>query len=103
MKKMSLALASIYSPGHEMRGRWSMATVPVFSGALRWTWLEMAPTSKRFVEDAMKIRMVLRKIIEVKGDVVPGEFYRKGWRARRADSNGVWSYSRLPSSARTPS
>jgi hypothetical protein len=51
------------------------------------TW-KCAPTSGRIAEDIAKIEPVLEKIIEFKGGVVLGEFYRTGRRHRRADGKG---------------
>ena len=48
------------------------------------TWMEVAPLSKRVIEDVDHMLVVLSKIIAAGGCVVPDEFFRTGRRAVRA-------------------
>jgi hypothetical protein len=50
------------------------------------TWMEVAPSSERVIEDVDRMLVVLGKIIAAGGCVVPDEFLRTGRRAVRADS-----------------
>jgi hypothetical protein len=49
------------------------------------TWMEMAPSSERVIEDVSRMLVVLDKIIAAGGCVVPDEFLRTGRRAMHAD------------------
>jgi hypothetical protein len=48
------------------------------------SWIEVAPSSERAIEDADRMPVVLGKIIAAGGCVVPGEFLRTRRRAVRA-------------------
>jgi hypothetical protein len=52
---------------------------------MEMTWMEVAPSSERVIEDVNRMLVVLEKIIAAGGCVVPGEFLRTGRRAVRAD------------------
>ena len=52
---------------------------------MEMTWMEVAPSSERVIEDDDHILVVLKKIIAAGGCVVPDEFLRTGRRAVRAD------------------
>jgi hypothetical protein len=52
---------------------------------MEMTWMEVAPSSERVIEDVDRMLVVLDKIIAAGGCVVPDEFLRTGRRAMRAD------------------
>jgi hypothetical protein len=66
-----------------------MGTKDVLWACMEKTWLEVAPTNERVVEDVDRILVVLDKIIAAGGCVVPDEFLRTGRRAVRADGKGM--------------
>jgi hypothetical protein len=72
------------APGVEHVG-----TKDVLWACMEKTWLEVAPTNERVVEDVDRILVVLDKIIAAGGCVVPDEFLRTGRRAVRADGKGM--------------
>jgi hypothetical protein len=54
------------------------------------TWMEVAPSSERVIEDADRMLVVLDKIIAAGGCVVPDEFLRTGWRPASASGSKPW-------------
>jgi hypothetical protein len=54
---------------------WSMDAL---RACIEKTWMELAPSSERVIEDADRMLVVLDKIIAAGGCVVPGEFLRTG-------------------------
>jgi hypothetical protein len=52
---------------------------------MEMTWIEVAPSSERVIENADRMLVVLGKIIAAGGCVVPDEFLRTGRRAVRVD------------------
>ena len=52
---------------------------------MEMTWMEVAPSSERVIENVDLMLVVLDEIIAAGGCVVPDEFLRTGRRAMRAD------------------
>jgi hypothetical protein len=50
---------------------------------MEMTWMEVAPSSERVIEDVDRMLVVLDKIIAADGCVVPSELLRTGRRAMR--------------------
>ena len=71
-----------------MRAKWNLGNIGALWNCMAKTCMKCAPTSDRIAEEIMKTEQVLGKIIEAKGGVVPGEFYRTGRRWRRVDDKG---------------
>ena len=53
------------------------------------TWMDLAPSSERIIEDIDRLPEVLDKIIAAEGCVVPDEFLRTGRRAKKANGDGM--------------
>ena len=67
--------------------RFGMGTPTEVMSTIRRCW-QIVPTSERICEDIQRLPVVLEKIIERGGCVVPDEFLRTGRRTRRADDSG---------------
>jgi hypothetical protein len=52
---------------------------------MEMAWMQVAPSSERVIEVVDLMLVVLDKIIAADGSVLPGEFFRTGRRAVRAD------------------
>ena len=66
---------------------------------MEMTWMEVAPSSERVIEDVSRMLVVLDKIIAAGGCVVPGELFGRGggrcartaqrpWAERPASASG---------------
>ena len=81
----ALASADTSAAGAALRAKWNMGSVGVLWACMEMTWMEVAPSSERVIEDVDRMLVVLDKIIAAGGCVVPDEFLRTGRRAMRAD------------------
>jgi hypothetical protein len=62
-----------------------MGSADALWACIEKTWMELAPSSERVIEDVDFMLVVLDKIIAAGGCVVPGEFLRTGRRVVRVD------------------
>ncbi len=69
------------------RSKWGMGTPKTLKYSMWKTW-EHSPSSESIIEDVFNFRMVLQKIIDAKGCVVPDEILRTGRRALTGGSKG---------------
>ena len=81
----ALASADTSAAGAALRAKWNMGSVGVLWACMEMTWMEVAPSSERVIEDVDRMLVVLDKIIAAGGCVVSDEFLRTGRRAMRAD------------------
>jgi hypothetical protein len=77
---LNCSIAESREVGDPVRNLWGMGTVETLKYSMWRTW-EHSPSSDRIVEDIKNFPMVLQKIIEAKGCVVPDEILRTGQRA----------------------
>ena len=64
---------------------WNQGTKEQLFKVMEAVWLEVAPTSERIIEDLEHLPVVVKKIIEHGGAVVPDEVLRSGRRALSDD------------------
>jgi hypothetical protein len=80
----ALASAGTSAAGAALRAKWNMGSAGVLWACMEITWMEVASSSERVIEDVGRMLVVLDKIIAAGGCVMPGEFIRTGRQAMRA-------------------
>ena len=77
----SCSLASVYPVDGPRRQRWNQGDKDKRFSVMEQVWLQVAPTSDRIIEDIEHLPIVVEKIIEYEGALVPDEVIRSGRRA----------------------
>jgi hypothetical protein len=79
---LNVAIASTLPVTDPLRKSWGMGTPTAMRDSMFKTWTQH-PSSERIVEDAFDLELVLDRVIEAEGTVVPEEFLRKGRRRHK--------------------
>jgi hypothetical protein len=77
---LNCSIAATLALEDPVRKRWGMGT-PITLRYSMWNSWSHSPSSERIIEDIMNFPMVLKKIIDAEGCVVPDEILRTGRRA----------------------
>ena len=67
----ALASADTSTAGAALRAKWGMGSVGVLWACMEMTWMEVAPSSERVIDDVDRMPVVLDKIFAADGCVVP--------------------------------